>query len=95
MTLLDEIKKLSLDEIEHIVTIIAGGGILIIIAFAVYKMIRRNNKLRIASMAYEQAQASGNKQKALLAGRKYYGLKSRGKLTANDELAIQNDLSVM
>lgn len=44
---------------------------------------------------YKRALKSGEKQRALVAGRRYYSKLRKGELTLCDEQAIANDLSAM
>lgn len=80
------------------------GFILILIIIGAYIYLKRDKKKSLAILlnAYHEAQQSGDKGKALYAGRLYYsklrstywGLKD-GYLTMYDEQAITNDLSTM
>ena len=54
------------------------------------KSFKREKKQR-----YMEAIRSGNRTRALEAGRDYYAYMNGGKLTPYDEQAIQNDLSTM
>jgi hypothetical protein len=78
-------------------TIFLGGiiaFIILIVVIAVWLNIRKNRQLTILWQQYNAAKASGDKQKALNAGRAYYS-RRRGRPTIYDEQAIANDLSTM
>ncbi len=73
------------------------------IIFFIWHFSRKNKKLKSDLLnEYNYALQSGNKAKALVAGRLYYestrsrfwGLK-KGRLTIYDEQAITNDISTM
>lgn len=75
-------------------------GLIILVALLIYGGLmydKGTNRIRLESKEkYEEAIRSGNKQKALELGRKYYAsLRFNGRPTIYDEQAITNDLSTM
>jgi hypothetical protein len=77
------------------ITIIVFGILIIgILIVSVFLHIRKNKDLAKLWETYNIARASGDKARALEAGRAYYS-RRRGKLSIYDEQAIANDLSTM
>ncbi len=70
------------------------GLLIVIILILLYRLAQfGNNKIKAElKEQYELALKSGDKRKALEAGRKYYAKLRGGKLTIQDEQAIANDM---
>jgi hypothetical protein len=56
---------------------------------------KKNAKLQSLKDAYDNALRGNDKQKAVAAGRDYYGALRKNGLTTYDEAAINNDVSAM
>ena len=69
-------------------------GVAILVAIVLYAR-NKNRKQKRLKEAYDDALRSGDKRKALEAGRAYYSFLRSGKLTMYDEQAINNDLIAM
>lgn len=69
------------------------------IGLIIYLLYQRSQDKKATTQAlyedYQDALKSGNKTRALQAGRAYYSHIRKGKLTIYDEQAIANDLSTM
>ncbi len=74
--------------------IILGVLIIGIIIIAVLLHIRKNKDLLRLWTDYEVAKMTGDKAKALEAGRAFYKRK-KGTLTTNDEQILESDLSTL
>ncbi len=66
-----------------------------LIWYVVYSEMKHHKLKARLKDEYAKALRSGDKQKALEAGRKYYAKLRGGRLTIYDEQAITNDLSTM
>ncbi|WP_338876925.1 hypothetical protein WBJ53_14815 [Spirosoma sp. SC4-14] len=66
-----------------------------IVALVILVNVQRGRKEAELKAIYDDALRSGNKSRALAAGRAYYSHLRKGKLTIYDEQAITNDLSTM
>jgi len=66
-----------------------------ILAVIIVSNVQRGKKEAELKAIYDDALRSGNKSRALAAGRAYYSHIRKGKLTIYDEQAITNDLSTM
>jgi hypothetical protein len=78
------------------IIIVFGGGIILILAVAIWLNTRKNTALKRLWSGYQKALSGSDKRLALNAGRNYYSrLRGGGILTIYDEQAISNDLSTM
>jgi hypothetical protein len=76
--------------------IVIFSTLIAITLFVTYLLYKRGNKtLERLWNEYKQALQSGDKKRALDAGRRYYSRLRNGRLTIYDEQAIANDLSTM
>lgn len=72
--------------------------IILVVCLALLRKYKKQDKEKSAALLqeYKSALAGTDKQKALAAGRKYYGQARRnGRLTTYDEQALSNDLNTM
>lgn len=72
-----------------------GIAIAVVILYYWYHNRGRKALLKQKQEVYIKALKSGDKTKALDAGRDFYSCMRRGRLTIYDEQAINNDLSIM
>jgi hypothetical protein len=79
---------------SDLIVIVFGILIIGILVLSVLLHIRKNKMLETLWEAYNAARASGDREKALEAGRAYYR-RRRGRLSMYDEQAIANDLNTM
>lgn len=69
--------------------------IVVIVIVSVFNGNKRKKQEAHLLADYQDALQSGDRNRALQAGRSYYGFLRKGKLTIYDEQAITNDLSTM
>ena len=79
---------------SDLIVIVFGILIIGILVLSVLLHIRKNKALETLWEAYNAARASGDRGKALEAGRAYYR-RRRGRLSMYDEQAIANELNTM
>lgn len=79
---------------SDLIVVVFGILIIGILVLSVLLHIRKNKTLETLWEAYNAARASGDREKALEAGRAYYR-RRRGRLNMYDEQAIANDLNTM
>lgn len=82
----------SMNLTEKIILLAIGMSLIIFISVAIYN---KNDMLKQLKESYEAALQSGDKEKALAAGRAYYQSLRGGELTAADERLILKDVSGM
>ncbi len=91
----DNLKCCKMD----IIDIFVYGLMTLIVAIlfvVIFKNVRHNARMANLWDDYQKALASGDKEKALAAGRAYYALYRRGAPSrASDEVAIANDINKM
>jgi len=79
---------------SDLIVMVFGILIIGILALSVLLHIRKNKALETLWEAYNAARASGDRVRALEAGRAYYR-RRRGRLSMYDEQAIANELNTM
>lgn len=87
-----------MNPLTQIILLLALVVALLVVLFYLLSVLnkRKEKVLTILWNNYQTAIASGNKQRALNAGRAYYAARrGTGRLTIYDEQAIANDLSAM
>lgn len=77
-----------------VVVLILAAVVFVVVTIDKEKAFEAKNVQRLRD-AYDQAIASGDKSKALIAGRAYYSAMRKGNLSIYDEQALTNDLSTM
>jgi hypothetical protein len=77
-------------------TVFAVIVIIAVIAIVVFVKKKKNEKIQTLKNAYDEALRGTDKQRAVAAGRAYYGsLRKDSAPTIYDETAITNDVSAM
>ena len=77
------------------ILVFIGIALVMYFLYNLYHNRGRKALLKKKREAYIKAIKSGDKTKALDAGRDFYSFKRKGRLTIYDEQAINNDLSIM